>query len=135
MSMTADFLALQNEFDNSFVAPAGIDVVHEGPLYEPVQGRTFVRFSHRAGNDIARAVSGGLSERQGRIWLQINIPQGDGLAVAYELADQFRAIFKQGKRLDDYQITIHESSANTTPAYDGFYGLNVSIRYTSLRRS
>ena len=135
MSLALDYAAIRERFVIEWDDRVHTVFANE-EAEDPDEADVFVRFSVNPGN---RALYLGgqppTYSQLGRIWLQIFTPKGMGTVDAYDLADQFKAIFNQWVS-DDEAIRIYNVDTQSIPnGENGTFQLNVSIAYESLRRS
>ena len=95
----------------------------------------WVRFSVRMGASIhhAGSATSGVKKQQGRVWLQVFVPNQTGSGVMNTLVDGFMGIF-ENKRLDSSKIhmgTLQPSEPRD--GGDGFTMMAVSVPFDSYR--
>lgn len=135
MSRALDFAALRERFVTEWDDEIATFFANE-EAEDPDESEPYVRFSVNPGNR-APYLSGDdpVFSQLGRIWLQIFMPKNRGTVEAYDLADQFIAIFNGWKSADG-AIRIYQSDTMQQPSGEnGTYQVNVSIAYESLRRA
>lgn len=132
--LTADITALKKHFLDSWTAtPIVWDNQPETAIPE---GQSWVRFAVRPGASFHDAGSSlnGILRQQGRVWLQVFVPEqtGDGAAVSF--VEAFAAIFRN-KRLDSGAIHLSTPDFNIDPTLkDGFFMISVNVPWESFRR-
>lgn len=141
MSLILDLQALRTRFNEEWDADAITTVFANagamgGEAVDVVQDEPFVRFTISPGSNFLTYGDGenGLYTQLGRAILQVFTPRDEGITTAYEIAETFASIFRYWKsddgclRVLDYDITSNPSGE------DGFFQVNVSVRWESLRR-
>ena len=137
MSLSLDLAAIRNRFLDQWDRDAVLTVFENagdqfGPA-DPDEKEPFVRFSINPGSQ-AFAMGTGIYSQIGRVWLQVFIPANDGIAAGYALADQFTAIFRDW-RSDDGCVRTSDAMVTQIPGgEDGYYQINISVKWESLRR-
>ncbi|MXO94294.1 hypothetical protein GRI62_11875 [Erythrobacter arachoides] len=106
------------------------------PAIDVPENTLWCRFSITAGASFHDAGSSqsGLYIQQGRVWLQVFVPEQTGTADGDELLDRFGAIFSHAI-LDDYAIRCRLPDYGREPSIDdGYMMVTASIPWEARRR-
>lgn len=98
----------------------------------------WMRFSVRAGESFhhAGSAANGILAQQGRVWLQVFTPSGQGEGDAIALLEEFASLFRN-RRLAHAAGTVHLATQDidTNPVEtDGYLMTTVSIPWESFSR-
>lgn len=132
MSLHIDLDAIRNRFVDEWDFEAVQTAMANGDALNFEEGEPGVRFSINPG--VRRLIGGErLYSQLGRIWLQIFVPKGAGAMMGFDLADRFTAIFRQWAS-DDGCVRIMGEHIDQIPnGENGYYQINVSIEWQSVR--
>lgn len=131
--LSQDITALRQHFADNF-DPAGLPVIYQNaPLTDIAEGAPFLRFTVIPGASFHRSGDGtsGTMVQQGRVWLNISIPEGTGDALMLTVVDAFSACFRN-QRIDQ-DIICKTPDVGSATTRDGYLSIAVSIPWESYR--
>lgn len=126
--LRAHFLAHWNGKDENGKAVA---VVQENDIAHTPKGAPYVRFSVDPASSTRKSVVNNLTERNGRIWMQVCVPATTGNVLAWSLADAAKSIFEFQTIKSGNHRVLCRSSSSTTVEDDDWFIVSTSVAYTS----
>ncbi|MFZ4165310.1 hypothetical protein [Brevundimonas sp. NPDC058933] len=133
MSLYLDLDAIRTHFVDSWDFDTIQTVMANGEALDLKEDEPAVRFSINPGT---RRLIGGdrLYQQLGRVWLQIFVPKQQGAMMGFDLADKFTGLYRHWQS-EDGCVRIEGEHVEQIPnGENGYFQVNVSVEWRSVRR-
>ncbi len=131
MSLAQDFKDISDRFRTSWTETGPITYDNSPSIDRPEKTISY-HFAVRVGDEVRDTFgkTNAVYQRQGMVYLEINVPAGQGTLVGYEKADIFSAIFRNYRTV---AIKCEEPIVDSADFDKGLWIIRVNVPYRSTR--